>query len=689
MNTLPIVLPADPLAGCLPFAGTAPPGEDAALFAGTLAEALAHLSAQATGSDSEAALTALLAGDWLPAAPVATGAAETAPESEVALPSPEGSADNTSLDNKEVPGEGPLNWAGLAALLALAQQASPATLPAAAAARPAWMGNSEVMGQQTDSIAAVTATAGEPLSGIAQAGEDGVRLVPAVRGEPVSPPLAQAAHVARPLVPAVPAEGVPLEGMTSEAGDGVQMVAPEPVVRVVGSPHSSKPTDGAGGSRESIAPVTGHQGKVSSLQSETGQIPPEVEPNRSEASIPAGRLVPEPQPSGISERRDVMGQTGAARNPLPPQGFTVDEGVGETRNPLQPANGQADVVTQGFTEAAMLTPAGAGPERAQVWRQADVWMRFSEPHGVSQRGAAQAREPSQGTVPMEPGNFWQPGLMSEATGWPFRGTRERLGVKAQASGKAVHGSLRAVSPEYTETRPLVAAEKAVPQGSPLRYETAQEPSPERQGGQPQRSAGYGMATTVSATSAASAASTALQPATPMIKEGPASESVEAQSAVDKSSLHAFSWANEKDGVPAAVSRYLVERLTQAVRRGEQQCRLALYPKELGRVDAQLSFSEERLSVYLRVETAQAHRVVQQALPELRFALEGRGLLIGQCDVGLMGGGTTSGQWFDQPHDRAGVHYVAPHHRDGSGDIPLAQARVTAPARPRGLVDLMI
>jgi len=153
------------------------------------------------------------------------------------------------------------------------------------------------------------------------------------------------------------------------------------------------------------------------------------------------------------------------------------------------------------------------------------------------------------------------------------------------------------------------------------------------------------------------------------------------------SLRFSSWVTDRAPMPEAIGRYLVERLTQAIRRGERECRLELYPKELGKVDARLSFADEQLAVHLKVETSQAQRIIQQALPELRHALEARGMQLSQCDVGLIGGEAASGRWSDQSQAQQGFPQTfAP--RGEAHRAPEEPAQVAAPTRPRGLVDLM-
>lgn len=694
MNTLPIVLPADPLVGCIPSPGTAPPGEESGLFAGALAEAMARLTAQMNVPDGEPLLSAFLSGGCLPAVSVTTARTDCVAESTDASPTPEDTADGNSSATEKPAGEERLNWTGLAALLALAQVASPGRLPAAVATEPGWAVKGEKAEEPQDGVAMVAPAVGKPSGETTHADGDGIRLALPLRQAPLVFTATQAAYIVPRPIPATVAEGVLPERVTAGSGEGEQTIAPGSAVPAVQPNHSSKPIDDVtGAGRNGNAPEVG-QAELSPLSSGTGQLSPQVGPDYTEADTVAVRSMTERQPHHAPEQRDV-GRMDTARLSSS-VAFAMSENAGETGDPRQSPDGQMDA--QMPAEIAEPVSTGTKPHGAQMQHRTDLWARFSEQTGVSQAGMTPKTEQRQSTAPAEPDNSWQPGTATEGPMWPFREAWEWFGVRASASEKPMPGAVRATSPELTEASLgamrvalprvaeaylLMATEEATPQGSPLRYATAQGLSPERQGGQAQWSVGHETASIANATSAM------ISMATPEAREGLTSASVEIQPVADRLWLRAFSWAGEKDMIPAAVSRYLVERLTQAVRRGEQQCRLELYPKELGRVDAHLSFTEERLSVYLGVETVQAHRAVQQALPELRFALEARGLPVEQCYVGLLGGGTTSGQGFDQPRGQAGIPYFVPHHKGEAGDVSLQQARAITPAKPQGLVDLVI
>jgi hypothetical protein len=663
MNTLPIVLPAEPLVGCIPFVGAAPPGEETGLFAGALTEAIARLVAQLNEPDGESALAAFLTGERLPAVPVTAEESNGVPQSTDTSSPPEDAVEGNSPAAEKPGGEERLNWAGLAALLALSQMASPGRLPVAPATGHEHTVNGEKAEQPRDAVARAVLAVGKPLGETTGLGGDGVRPLLVVKHDPLAFTATQAYAVPRP-VSATLAEDMPAEGVGIGSGREEQTVAPMTAVSVAQPAHSSKPMDGAaGGGRNESAPEVG-QANMSPPPSVTGQPSPQVKPDRAEADAPAVRFVSVNQPHRAPGQEDVG----------------------------QNADGQADVVTQVPAEAKSPVPTGPKPPGAQMQRRAELWVRFSEPSGMPHPGIAPKPERRQSATPAEPDNLWRPEAAAENIAWPFRRTWEQFGRVAYASEKpmpapelteASPGAMRVVLPQVAEAYPLMATEEATPQGPPPRHAAAQGASPARQGTQPHWPAGHETASIANATSAA------VSTATPEASEGLLSTSVGIRPVADRSWLRATSWAGEKDVIPAAVSRYLVERLTQAVRRGEQQCRLELYPKELGRVDAHLSFTEERLSVYLGVETAQAHRAVQQSLPELRFALEARGVPVAQCHVELLGGGTTFGQGFDQPRDQAGASYIVPLYRDDAGDGPSQQARAITPVKPQGLVDLMV
>ncbi len=664
MNTLPIVLPVDPLAGCIPFAGAAPPGEETTLFAGTLAEAIARLVTQMNEPDGESALAAFLTGDRLSAIPVTPGEASGVPESTDTSPSPKDAADDNSPAAEKPAKEERLNWAGIAALLDLSQAASSGRLPVALVREAERAVNGERVEQPQGTVAMAVPAVGKPSSKTTRFGGDEIRPILSLKHGLLAFAATQAAYSPPRSVPATPAEGVPAEGITTGFHEGEQAITQ--------SAYSSKPISGAAGVGKNGSASEVGQADMAPLLSSIGQLSSQVEPHRAEVDAPAVRFVPVHQPHPAPEQGNVD-QVDAQRLSSP-MAFVMGKNADETRSPRQRVDGQMDVVTQMPAETAAPASTGTEPYRAQMHRQADFGVRSFEPSGMLRSGIAPKMEQKQGATPAEPNIFWRTEVATEGVVWPFRGTREQSGTGAYASGKLTPGTRSVAPSEFAEAYPLImmAAEAAL-QDSP----------PERQGVQAR------WPVVREATGIANTTSAAISTVTPETGEGLTLTSVGIQPVADRAWLRTASWAGEKDVIPAAVSRYLVERLTQAVRHGEQQCRLELYPKELGRVDAHLSFTEERLSVYLGVETAQAHRAIQQALPELRFALEARGVSVGQCHVGLLGGGTAFGQGFDQPRDQAGIPYLVPPYRGESGDVPSQQVRAITPAKPQGLVDLMV
>jgi flagellar hook-length control protein FliK len=146
-------------------------------------------------------------------------------------------------------------------------------------------------------------------------------------------------------------------------------------------------------------------------------------------------------------------------------------------------------------------------------------------------------------------------------------------------------------------------------------------------------------------------------------------------------------AAAKDAAPEAARRQMIERLAQAASRGDQECHLELYPKELGRLEAHFSYTADKVSVSLRVETAGAHDALRQALPELRASLEARGVAIGQCNVSLTGGQAGSGgPW----QGNTGTPSHLPGRFGQSSNLqasPVPQTPVM-PARRQGMLDLV-
>jgi flagellar hook-length control protein FliK len=146
-------------------------------------------------------------------------------------------------------------------------------------------------------------------------------------------------------------------------------------------------------------------------------------------------------------------------------------------------------------------------------------------------------------------------------------------------------------------------------------------------------------------------------------------------------------ASTGDG-PQGFNQVLAMRLVNAVRRGEKECRLDLYPKELGHVDARLSFVDHRLNIVLTAESAEARQAIQAGLPELKQALEARGLQLGSFDLGSggTGAGSAGQQNASQPGDRGYQNRAA--WQDPTKPAPLTATPL--PARPRraGELDLM-
>ena len=166
------------------------------------------------------------------------------------------------------------------------------------------------------------------------------------------------------------------------------------------------------------------------------------------------------------------------------------------------------------------------------------------------------------------------------------------------------------------------------------------------------------------------------------------EAVVSRPAADATLVHSL----ESEPAFGAFGQRALERLAQAIRRGEAECRLELHPKALGHVHAAFSWERQTLSIFLSVENEGARQAVAQALPELRQAMEDRGIALAQCDVGYIADGNSAGggSFADVPHQPAQARDPA------SGGQPPAAGREPGPAgdaeparRRSGLVDVMV
>ena len=121
------------------------------------------------------------------------------------------------------------------------------------------------------------------------------------------------------------------------------------------------------------------------------------------------------------------------------------------------------------------------------------------------------------------------------------------------------------------------------------------------------------------------------------------------------------------------------QVTTFVRNGVEHARLHLNPADLGPVQVQIQVEGNTAAVHLSADNAQTRQALEQALPQLAGSLRDAGLT-------LTGGGVSQQPRQDAGRD-ASTHR-GPGHRDPDDAGPESVDPVAAPARRRGVVDLV-
>lgn len=593
MNTMPIVLPSDPLAGVVPVVGQAP-AEGESLFSAMLGQVLARWVVSDDASPVGACLPAVFLATLAANTP-SEAVSEVSPSQSLAAATPETAvvqqvgeepSDGGSAE-KTIP-QAAWEWAGQVAWLAWLRPVPEGALQDLAAAtnlKPSESEPGKVMSEE-----GMVAPVAEPVGFVAKP----TTLNGRTEIEAVAPQAEEAGPFARPE--RVPFQEMPRSGIRTE-----------------------RPNVGRAAAVESEAPVARAE---------------------REFSLPASPALTTPAPSYPAEA--VHRETEPNALPLGAEAVMSAKPQGEAEAPVRDLRLAADATVQG--EGTPRPSAEAKPPEPWVGAKAgetpEVQPRRLPPPATQQHLSGTTR--AQGGKPAGP----QTGMATATVVWE-------------------------------DPRPIAEEGSTPPAVSEAFGKPAEERPAEGEGPLPHRD---GVRATAEMASSAPVVK-AKDEGTPI----PAPTEVRTET---EPALRVFSWAADREPIPEAVSRYLVERLTQAVRRGERECRLELYPKELGKVDARLSFADEHLAVHLKVETPEAQRIVQQALPELRHALEARGVQVGQCDVGLIGYGGAAGRWADPSQTQQDLPQVPL----AKGEARHAQAQSAPMAasvvRPRGLVDLL-
>lgn len=129
-------------------------------------------------------------------------------------------------------------------------------------------------------------------------------------------------------------------------------------------------------------------------------------------------------------------------------------------------------------------------------------------------------------------------------------------------------------------------------------------------------------------------------------------------------------------------RELGQQLVQMVQRGTGQVDLHLNPRELGPIQISLQVHDQSAQVHFLVAHADVQHAVQQALPQLREALAGQGIALGNALVG---------QQQQQPSGSFGGSAQAQAWSGGGSGLddvaPVRTATISLPAVPGTGVDL--
>ena len=96
----------------------------------------------------------------------------------------------------------------------------------------------------------------------------------------------------------------------------------------------------------------------------------------------------------------------------------------------------------------------------------------------------------------------------------------------------------------------------------------------------------------------------------------------ASTAVLQAPVGSAPWQNE-----------LGQQLIRFTQRGEHQIELHLHPKELGPLRISLHVNDQVAQAHFFAAHAQVRDAVQQAIPQLREALAGQGIALGEAMVG--------------------------------------------------------
>ncbi|MFN8455289.1 MAG: flagellar hook-length control protein FliK [Anaerolineae bacterium] len=97
---------------------------------------------------------------------------------------------------------------------------------------------------------------------------------------------------------------------------------------------------------------------------------------------------------------------------------------------------------------------------------------------------------------------------------------------------------------------------------------------------------------------------------------------------------------------------IVERLSVMTQHGQTEVRLHLHPESLGQLSIQLHFVDGDIAVRMVAETAQAQKLIQEYLPQLKAAFSAQGLQLNDMAVAV-GGGASS---FDLAGQRPNNHW---------------------------------
>lgn len=145
-------------------------------------------------------------------------------------------------------------------------------------------------------------------------------------------------------------------------------------------------------------------------------------------------------------------------------------------------------------------------------------------------------------------------------------------------------------------------------------------------------------------------------------------------------------AVESSAEPEALAGRLADGIELATTRGPREFRIVVRPPELGRLDVRVVETSEGLRVAIEASSRELRELLQQQLPQLRVALEGRELRIERLDVQQADPGTEWTDPRDEPRGRGRAGEQAQNQQTasfGGADDAADEGSETPPSSDGG------